>query len=182
MSLVDFKVKGGIDIPDGYTMVEEKIFDVSTDNWNMTETLDGDTDKGYIIDLHYYNVTGSNCSVGLTVNGGTSMSTSRIIYSVLDHGTENCLQNTGIQPAINANSGSRAFTRFFIPISKTSLKKPVIWQDNRHFDTNNILIVRWAGQISVPDTSTKITGFGVESITVPNALGAGTTFRCYKLG
>jgi hypothetical protein len=183
MSIGDFNVAGGIDAPGAYTLVYEKIFDSAVTTHDMpANSLDGDADGAYMIEM--FLVNGYNGTTGMTVryNGTGNIVQAQTQYHVQNGGTSSTIRNTA-DIAISCTAYSNVDTAhsfIHLPNVATGYPRAAFNKDIRKPSTTTILVVDWHGGILTPAQGTNITSLGC-GCTQTSGIGIGSFFRVYKL-
>jgi hypothetical protein len=176
MSLVEFQTKGGI-AGGMYNLIHEKVFDATTTTYNMpANSVDGNSDGGYIIEAHAQNTSGSTATFEITYNSGTRMLYQRGFYEYSD-GVPNRNTAAARYPFFRAYAGEVAVMYLHIPVSLASANRSVQHLERFYHGSSDPLTINMWGDIQ---TSNNFTSFGVTS-TITDSIGIGSVFRVYAL-
>jgi hypothetical protein len=183
MTLDKFKVAEGVDIPGVWDLVYEHVFTgPATSNQMPVNSLDGDADGGYLIEILFNNLIAGSVSVLLNYNNDTGdMSSSPTQYVIVNGSSLTAIRNTGtLAMGINCATANWGRSLIHIPFSRTGNARFVSYEHSRVFDSTSLLVVDYRGNMTVPATGVNITSFGIEATTA-SAIGAGSHFRVWKL-
>ena len=162
-------------IKKGYQLIEEITITSAAQTKDFAETLDGDSDGGYIIEFYLVNGTGGTSTLNLRINEAD--------WAV----TRTRLRQTGLSVAglrdnnINfgsATTSSEATFMIQIPKSSTGNRRHVFVDTVENSSTLIFIDARF--DVTTPSAATNITSLGIAS-DVEDGMGVDSVMRLYKL-